>query len=74
MIKGSASCNYSKDLAAEQEFFTVERELIENKIDPIEMPSGNYRYEFSHRLPRNIPYSVEGAYGQVKYFVQGAYV
>lgn len=70
LIKGSASCNYSKDLQAEQEFFSIEREVIESKVDAMEMPIGNYKYEFKHRLPRNIPYSVEGQYGNVKYFVQ----
>lgn len=70
LIKGSASCNYSKDLQAEQEFFVVERELIEAKIEPTELATGSYNYQFEHRLPRNIPYSVEGQHGNVKYFVQ----
>lgn len=26
-------------------------------------------YDFEHRLPRNIPYSIDGVYGFVKYFV-----
>lgn len=73
LIKGSAACNYSKDCAAEQEFFVIERPLIEveSKVDSIEMAADVYRYEFQHRLPRNIPYSVEGQYGNVRYLVQG---
>lgn len=51
-IKGLASCNYSKDLNAEQEFFVQERDLLGNKgADPTEIPVGNYNYEFAHRLP-----------------------
>lgn len=70
LIKGSASCSYSKDLQAEQEFFAIEREFFETKVEPTELPIGNYQYEFEHRLPRNIPYSVDGQYGNVKYIVQ----
>lgn len=70
LMKGSASCNYSKDLQAEQEFFVTEKEVIESKAEAIELGPGNFRYEFSHRLPRNIPFSVDGTYGNVKYFVQ----
>jgi hypothetical protein len=70
LLKGSASCNYSKDLQAEQEFFVVDRQLIEPKQEANEMTPGVYRYEFCHRLPRNIPYSVDGQYGNVKYFAQ----
>ena len=70
-MKGSAACNYSKDLQAEQEFFMVDREVIESKAEAIELGPGNFSYEFSHRLPRNIPFSVDGTYGNVKYFVQG---
>ncbi|KAG5682369.1 hypothetical protein PVAND_011725 [Polypedilum vanderplanki] len=72
LIKGSASCNYSKDLQAEQEFFAVERKLIETKLDSIELAAGSYNYDFEYRLPRNIPYSVDGQYGNVKYFVQAS--
>lgn len=74
LIKGSAACNYSKDLQAEQEFFVIERELIEAKMDPIEIAAGVYSYDFKHRLPRNIPYSVDGQYGNVKYFAQGEFL
>lgn len=50
----------------------IERDLIEvaSKMEPIEVAVGAYRYEFQHRLPRNIPYSVEGQYGNVRYLVQ----
>lgn len=71
LIKGSASCNYSKDLQAEQDFFAIDREVIESKLEAIELPIGTHRYDFHYRLPRNIPYSVDGLYGNVKYFVQG---
>lgn len=47
-----------------------ERNLIGRKgADPTEVQAGTYLYDFSHRLPRNIPYSIEGLYGFVKYFV-----
>lgn len=69
-LKGSAMCNYSKDFTAEQEFFVQERNLIGSKgADPVEVQPGTRKYDFSHRLPRNIPYSSEGVYGYVKYFV-----
>lgn len=69
-IKGSAQCNYSKDLTAEQEFFVQVRNLIGSKgADPTEVKPGTYNYDFSHRLPRNIPYSIEGVHGFVRYFV-----
>lgn len=69
-MKGSAQCNYSKEFSAEQEFFVQERDLIGSKgAEPIEIQPGTYKYDFSHRLPRNIPYSIEGVYGFVKYFV-----
>lgn len=69
-IKGSGQCSYSKDLTAEQEFFVQARDLIGSKgADPTEIQAGTYIYDFEHRLPRNIPYSVEGVYGFVKYFV-----
>lgn len=69
-IKGSATCNYSKDFTAEQEFFIQERDLIGQKgAEPREVEPGTYTFEFHHRLPRNIPYSCEGIYGNVKYFV-----
>lgn len=79
LIKGSASCNYSKDLQAEQEFFSNDKDVdfepelneLKAKSDSLELPTGTHRFEFSHRLPRNIPYSVEGQYGNVKYLVQG---
>lgn len=69
-IKGSAMCNYSNDVSAEQEFFVQERDLIGSKgAEPSEIQPGTYTYEFAHRLPRNIPYSIEGVYGFAKYFV-----
>lgn len=69
-IKGSGMCNYSKDVSAEQEFFVQERDLIGSKgAEPSEIQPGTYTYDFAHRLPRNIPYSIEGVYGFVKYFV-----
>lgn len=69
-VKGSAMCNYSKDFSAEQEFFVQERDLIGSKgAEPREVEPGTYTFEFHHRLPRNIPYSSEGVYGYVKYFV-----
>jgi hypothetical protein len=71
LIKGSASCNYSKDLQAEQEFFSVDRKLIDTKAESTDLATGNYTYDFEYRLPRNIPYSVDGQHGNVKYFVQG---
>ena len=71
LIKGSAVCNYSKDLSAEQEFFGVERDLVGKKGgEPLELAKGTYTYDFGHRLPRNIPYTTEGIYGYVKYFVR----
>lgn len=72
-IKGSAMCNYSKDLSAEQAFFVQERNLLGSKgADPTEVAAGTYTYDFSHRLPRNIPYTIEGVYGYVKYFVMAS--
>lgn len=69
-IKGSAQCNYSKDITAEQEFFVQDRNLVGSKgADPTEIQPGTYLYDFEHRLPRNIPYSIEGLYGYVKYYV-----
>lgn len=70
-IKGSAKCNYSKDLTAEQEFFAKEQNLVGVKggLEIIELAPTTYLYEFEYRLPRNIPYTVEGVYGFVKYFV-----
>ena len=69
-IKGSGQCTFSKDLAAEQEFFLQERNLIGSRGgEPTEIQPGTYNYEFEHRLPRNLPYSIEGVYGYVKYFV-----
>lgn len=69
-IKGSAMCDYSKDVSAEQEFFDQERDLVGSKGgEPSEIQPGTYTYDFAHRLPRNIPYSIEGVYGFVKYFV-----
>lgn len=69
-IKGSGQCNHSNELKAEQEFFVQERALMGSKgADPTEVPSGIYTFDFAHRLPRNIPYSVEGVYGFIKYFV-----
>jgi hypothetical protein len=58
-------------LAAEQEYFSIERQLIEPKADaPSELPVGKHNFDFEHRLPRNIPYSVDGQYGSVRYFAQ----
>jgi hypothetical protein len=69
-MKGSAMCNYSKEFTAEQEFFVQERDLIGSKgAEPREIEVGTYTFEFHHRLPRNIPYSVEGVYGFIKYLV-----
>lgn len=69
-IKGSAQCNYSKDLTAEQEFFVQVRDFVGKKgAEPTEVKAGTYTFDFAHRLPRNIPYTVEGAHGFVKYFV-----
>ncbi|CRL02451.1 CLUMA_CG015055, isoform A [Clunio marinus] len=69
-IRGSAMCNYSSDLTAEQEFFVQDRDLIGSKgAEPKEIQTGTYDYDFAHRLPRNIPYSIEGVYGYVKYYV-----
>lgn len=69
-IKGSAFCNYSKDHSAEQEFFVQDRDLIGTKgAEPREIEVGTYTFDFAHRLPRNIPYTAEGVYGNVKYFV-----
>jgi Arrestin (or S-antigen), C-terminal domain/Arrestin (or S-antigen), N-terminal domain len=71
-IKGSAMCVYSKEFTAEQEFFVQEKNLIGSKgAEPTEIKPGTFIFEFEHRLPRNIPYSVEGVYGYVKYFVMG---
>lgn len=73
VIKGSAQCNYSNDLSAEQEFFVQDRALVGSKgADPTEVQPGTYTFEFAHRLPRNIPYSIEGVYGNVKYFVMAS--
>lgn len=70
MIKGSGQCNYGNDMTAEQEFLVQERNLVGSKGgDPSEILPGTYLYDFEHRLPRNIPYSVDGVYGFVKYFV-----
>jgi hypothetical protein len=72
-IKGSAQCNYSNDLSAEQEFFIQVRDLVGCKgAEPTEIQPGTYVYDFAHRLPRNIPYSIEGVYGFVKYFVEAS--
>lgn len=46
------------------------RDLVGSKgADPTEIKAGSYTYDFSHRLPRNIPYSVEGVHGFVRYYV-----
>lgn len=69
MVKGSGQCNFTNDVAAEQEFLVQERNLIGSKgADPTEIQPGTYLYDFEHRLPRNIPYSIDGVYGFVKYF------
>lgn len=71
-IKGSALAKYSADLSAEQEYFCVEQDLIGStspSAPPQEIAAGRYRYDFEHRLPRNIPYTSEGIHGCVKYFV-----
>lgn len=36
----------------------------------MEIAAGTYRYEFSCFLPERIPYSFEGAYGHIRYYVE----
>lgn len=57
--------------SGEQQFFHYVRDLFGKKHGNImEVSAGEYVYPFEYELPNNIPYSVEGKYGEIYYGIK----
>jgi Arrestin (or S-antigen), N-terminal domain len=57
--------------SGEQQFFHYVRDLFGKKHGmAMEVDAGEWTYPFDYELPSNIPYSVEGKYGEIYYGVK----
>lgn len=55
---------------AEEEYFSIQINLVGTSADSMMIPAGRYVYPFSYILPQNLPSSFEGTHYRVRYKVK----
>ncbi|KAG5679990.1 hypothetical protein PVAND_009524 [Polypedilum vanderplanki] len=78
LIEGKSTCEWSESAGKSTRKFRGEEihlQIIkylfgDKDDDPMEIPAGIHCYKFSFQLPADLPYSVEGEFGNIRYKVE----